>query len=546
MELKDCASIKTGKNTIESHFTPNPSQLDIWFITPENIGDGFIITLRLNKYIYHRTISKYYNFRKEDYIQENDYLLYIKGSEVKFVCYNLTEKAIASKDFIVIRPEHLFLIQFLKEETGRNYFTREINRIIEVETDKTLIINKICNILIPTTITLEQFKQANTTIASQTGFFDPRDIKKIQIHKIPKSLDSVIQRITRGSINLNTHFQRKTGLWKEGVKSRLIESIIMRLPIPAFYFDCVDEEEWLVIDGLQRLSAIREFVIEKKLVLRELDYLPDLEGKTFDELSEHEKTNIREYDIISYQIMPGTPTQMRYKIYRSINTSSLVLTKQEIRHAINSLEIKERDNFSPSKYIEQLANDPNFIDSLKFTEYEKSRMTDRELVLRFIAFRMTNYRNYHPKMVDFLDNAMSALYSEPEEKFEFYKSIFGQTFLTCKQIGLDELFLKKIQTTKKDENDDDDNDKIRVINPLFEIWTSAIADLTILERQNIVTKKQQLLKEYKLLLNEVQFKNAIDSKNAYNITELKYRFASIEKLVKNILHNDKHITTKKL
>ena len=77
-------------------------------------------------------------------------------------------------------------------------------------------------------------------------------------------------------IDLYPDFQRKDNLWDEGKQSRLIESILISFPLPAFYFDGTDDNKWLVVDGLQRLSAIRNFVIDQSLSLKEVEYLKNL------------------------------------------------------------------------------------------------------------------------------------------------------------------------------------------------------------------------------------------------------------------------------
>ena len=76
------------------------------------------------------------------------------------------------------------------------------------------------------------------------------------------SLDYLIARLKNKEIDLNPDFQRNANLWSDIQKSRLIESLMLRIPIPSFYFDASDEDQWIVIDGLQRLSAIKGFVID--------------------------------------------------------------------------------------------------------------------------------------------------------------------------------------------------------------------------------------------------------------------------------------------
>ena len=100
---------------------------------------------------------------------------------------------------------------------------------------------------------------------------------------------------------------------------------MLRIPIPAFYFDGTNEDKWLVVDGLQRLTAIRRFIILEDLVLCDLEYLKEHEGKTFSQLSRPMQRAIEEANIVWYLIMPGTPKQVKFSLFRRINTGCLHL-----------------------------------------------------------------------------------------------------------------------------------------------------------------------------------------------------------------------------
>jgi len=83
--------------------------------------------------------------------------------------------------------------------------------------------------------------------------FDPTQIK---VATSQLTIDLILKRIEQGDLNLTPNFQRKSGLWSPQAQSRLLESLLIRIPIPAFYFDSSNEDKWLVIDGLQRLTAL--------------------------------------------------------------------------------------------------------------------------------------------------------------------------------------------------------------------------------------------------------------------------------------------------
>ena len=93
----------------------------------------------------------------------------------------------------------------------------------------------------------------------------PFDPARIRVDTKPMVISLLMDRIRNKEIDLTPGFQRKGGIWSPKAKSQLIESLLIRIPLPAFYMDGSDESKWLVVDGLQRLSTLRSFVIDKTL-----------------------------------------------------------------------------------------------------------------------------------------------------------------------------------------------------------------------------------------------------------------------------------------
>src|SRR5437660_1451133 len=114
---------------------------------------------------------------------------------------------------------------------------------------------------------------------------EPFDPTLIRVESKLITIDLLLTRIREGELDLTPDFQRKSGIWTEKAQSRLIESILIRIPLPAFYMDATNDEKWLVVDGLQRLTTLRRFVIDDTLRLMELEFLKELNGKNFHQLS---------------------------------------------------------------------------------------------------------------------------------------------------------------------------------------------------------------------------------------------------------------------
>ncbi|WP_287275605.1 MULTISPECIES: DUF262 domain-containing protein [unclassified Okeania] len=113
------------------------------------------------------------------------------------------------------------------------------------------------------------------------------DPEKINFITREPTIEQLVRRINEKVLDLAPDFQRHSDIWKDDVKSRFIESIIIRIPLPPFYIDGTNEDNWLVIDGLQRLSALKQFIIksDNNLRLTGLEYLGnELDGKTYQEL----------------------------------------------------------------------------------------------------------------------------------------------------------------------------------------------------------------------------------------------------------------------
>jgi len=234
-----------------------------------------------------------------------------------------------------LREEEQFQYELVKGiSVVRNEYIREkiiyLSKNFEISEKKTL------------TIAIE-YEDEGTEIAQP---FDPKDIK-VEVTQL--SLDNITKRLRNNRIDLKPFYQRHDNLWDNVRKSRLIESILLQLPLPAFYFDATtdDSDKWEVIDGSQTLSTIQHFVIgieredfkQNKIIdnlkLEGLEYLTKFNGESFDTLPFELKSRIEEFNVTVYLLRPGTPEDVKFNLFQRINTGGLTLTSPEIRNALN-------------------------------------------------------------------------------------------------------------------------------------------------------------------------------------------------------------------
>ena len=166
----------------------------------------------------------------------------------------------------------------------------------------------------------------------------PWDPNEIRVTTKTFSLRNALDMIEEKSLELAPDFQRNK-VWKPRQKSRLIESILLQIPLPAFYFAEDVDSRMRVVDGLQRLSTVRDFVrgdeYGQQFALADLEYLKNEEGNSFSELQPVLQRRLRNTQIVVHVIDPTTPPDVTYNIFKRINTGGTPLNAQEIRHCMS-------------------------------------------------------------------------------------------------------------------------------------------------------------------------------------------------------------------
>ncbi|MDM8522450.1 DUF262 domain-containing protein [Desulfococcaceae bacterium HSG8] len=486
---------------------------DYYYLISESIVDNNINLIGNALYISHNNISKL-GMGKDNCLEYGDYIIWRREKKADLIIYQseIEVPVIPSSEFLVISSVNTYLNEFVGREAGKSFLFRELSDLYKKNKYRNDILKNIGNIQIP----IDSFDEDVEEDDESLGDFkkEPLDTSKIAIDREVQNVNSLVTRIEHEEIDLSTKFQRKMNLWKEDVMSRLIESMLIRFPLPAFYFDGTDEENWLVVDGLQRLSTIKKFVIDKTIRLTDLEYRTELEGKTFDELSRSDQRRIEEHQLTFYIVRKGTPARVKYSVFHRLNTGALILTNQEIRHAINQGQ--------PADYVKELAELEEF---KKIINFNIERMRDRETVLRYAAFKLTPYKDYTPTITDFLDNTMTSIYDVSKYTLDKYKSQFKKSLITARELFGAHAFRKTMFQDKQGG---------KFSNVLFEMWTVILSDLSDEERKKLVDNRKNVLKKFEDLMNNEDFQIIIDKK-AYTKSSVEIRFKAVEDLIKGIL-----------
>ncbi len=322
--------------------------------------------------------------------------------------------------------------------------------------------------------------------------FNPNDV---EIVTPPFSIGFLIDKIEHNEINMYTDFQRKENLWDQQEQSRLIESILLGLPLPAFYFDAANEQ-WDIIDGLQRCCTIENFCVKKTLKLKGLEFLAKknettyLEGLGFDDLDRTLQRSIITHPI-TVNCIKKAPRNIRFILFKRLNTGGLKLNAQEIRNAVYQ--------GAATDVVNRLAKLSEFT---KATEKKipTNRMQDRDFVSRFIAFYLMDYSTYQPSLDDFINRSMELLEKKDEQSILAIENDFRKALKLAKNIFGNDAFRKRTKINSP---------RCPINKAYFEVITVSFAKLSEEDEKLLLENKDKFKNKLIELMNNYKYSNAL-------------------------------------
>jgi hypothetical protein len=364
---------------------------------------------------------------------------------------------------------------------------------------------------------------------------DPFDPQLIDVTTEVRTLDTLMKRLHIGQIDLDPDFQRSRGIWTDQKKSQLIESLLLRIPLPTFYVaelpngGGLGDDLWAVVDGIQRLSTIAQFVAPDALQLEPLrlhglEYLQRENGKVFAELSSALQLRILESQFTIQVIRKTTPEAVKLNIFARINTGGVPLSRQELRHALIPGRARH--------VLRDLAASEEFQQAVDYS-VNPTRMADREMVLRFLAFRIEDPLTYRNRDFDrFLRDTMRIVNSWDDGTLALYREQFSLAMRTSTQIFGQDAFRKRYSAGER---------RRPVSKALFEavsVAGAAAADRIGPDSLRAFSDNAALVRQrFMELMHDPVFDRAI-SQGTGDVGKIQYRFAKLIDLMNNAAGGD--------
>ena len=332
-------------------------------------------------------------------------------------------------------------------------------------------------------------------------------IDTVLIRNEPRTVHEVLRRINQGQFVMNPDFQRDF-IWDDPTQSKLIESVLMRIPLPVLYLAEDEQGRMIVVDGLQRLSTFQRFVKnDLRLVLPEQ---PDLHGKCFDDLSPKLQNRIEDCNLILYIIDAKVPDQARLDIFDRVN-SGIPLTRQQMRNCLYMGPATRflRDEAEKSLFVNVTGH------SLR-----SSVMRDREFINRFCAFQILDSDSYRD-MDAFLAKSLQKMNAEPELLDTLANELLNS-------LNNNQLLFGRHAFRKHEPHQDQRN----VINA--SLWDVMSTGLSRYRASLVEDRKEDILTAFFELLGDDDFENAI-TYGTSSAKQVKRRFEIARGMFEDVL-----------
>ncbi|OYX33901.1 MAG: hypothetical protein B7Y99_06560 [Caulobacterales bacterium 32-69-10] len=227
--------------------------------------------------------------------------------------------------------------------------------------------------------------------------------RRLATQSLDLSIEALVARISRNGLILQPEFQRDY-VWSAGKASALVESVLMRIPLPVVYLAETMEGDWEVVDGQQRLTSLHSYVVGRfpdgtAFRLGQMNVRSDLKGKAFKDLPKADQNAILNYTLRAVILQNESHPDLKFEVFERLNCGSVQLKDAELRNCMYRGAYNDMLN--------ELAENP-FLLKIRHAEATHKRMEDRQLILRFFAMKRNSHLNFKGGMKQFMNREMIA------------------------------------------------------------------------------------------------------------------------------------------
>lgn len=358
-------------------------------------------------------------------------------------------------------------------------------------------------------------------------------IEKINTENLDLSFNELADMYEEGELEITPEFQRLFR-WTPGASSRLIESLLLEMPIPPMYVVETEENKYELIDGLQRFSSYLHFRgkleseakgISKgqKLVLQECDIVESLNGLTYDKLPTTLQIRLKRSFVRVVVIKHGSDPKFKYHMFKRLNTGGISLSPHEVRNCTIRLLDNRFNNFLYK--LSEIDDFKNCVENM--SEQQKMSGFSSELVLRFFAFK-NDRGSFSHDVGDFLTEYMEKVtLKDISFDYELEEAIFKSTFKILNSVWGSKIF------GRANKANDDLQENFSVYQ--FEAITIGIQKIiTNISDESILADSQVLKTQILELKKDLEYSKSVTGGGLNSTGLLAKRISKVEEYLSKV------------